>query len=132
MIRIVRTRTLQTLRQGTALAAVLAADLDTAESAVERLTGELAAVRSQRDTAIEDTGTAAAALTAEGLARVLYRAEIAEITSSIAAALSAADTAASVREVSGLLLKHAEVLGIDPHGSGDGAARDDDEKGTPA
>ncbi|MEU2076630.1 hypothetical protein [Streptomyces sp. NPDC013489] len=84
---------------------------------------ELESIRSQRDTAIENTETAAAALTAESLAYALHRAEISEIATDIALSLSAGDPAASVREVARLLIKHADALGIDPHGPGPEAVR---------
>ncbi|MFJ4745430.1 hypothetical protein [Streptomyces sp. NPDC088775] len=66
-------------------------------------------------------------LIAQSVTHAVFRAQVAEIARSIAFALLASDTDASVREVSGLLLKHCEVLGLDPHGPGDGAI---DEKGT--
>ncbi|MFH8642267.1 hypothetical protein [Streptomyces goshikiensis] len=81
---------------------------------LQALTGQLEIVRSQRDTAMEDTDTAAAALTAEALAYALHRAAVTEIVSEIAMTLSAGDPRASVLAVSGLLLKNADVLGIDP------------------
>ncbi|MGW0999235.1 hypothetical protein ACWD5V_39410 [Streptomyces sp. NPDC002523] len=82
---------------------------------------ELEAVRSQRDTAIENTETAAAALTAESLAFAFHRAAVTEAVTEIAMALSADDPRAALREVSGLLLRHAETFGIDPHGPETGA-----------
>lgn len=82
---------------------------------------ELETVRSQRDTAIEDTETAAAALTAESLAFAFHRAAVTEAVTEIAMALSADDPRAALREVSGLLLRHAETFGIDPHGPETGA-----------
>lgn len=90
---------------------------------LQQLKRELETVREQRDTAVEDTETAATAYTAEALAHALYRAGVAEVTAQIVDALSAGDPAASIRAVSRLLLKHAEDLGIDLHGTGDGAVR---------
>ncbi|MDX2974017.1 MULTISPECIES: hypothetical protein [Actinomycetes] len=88
---------------------------------LQALTRELETVRSQRDTAIDNTATAVTAMTAESLTLAFYRAAVAEAASEIAMALSAKDPRASLREVSGLLLRHAELLGIDPNGSGTGA-----------
>ncbi|MEU8434529.1 hypothetical protein AB0F18_16720 [Streptomyces sp. NPDC029216] len=81
---------------------------------IQELTAALETVRAQRETAMKDTDTAATALTAEALAYALHRAAVAEIASEIAMTLSAGDPRASVLAVSGLLLKNADVLGIDP------------------
>ncbi|MFF3843427.1 hypothetical protein [Streptomyces sp. NPDC001930] len=94
---------------------------------LQALTGELETVRAQRDTAIEDTGTAAAALTAESLAYAFYRAAVTEAVTEIAMALSTKNPRASLREVSGLLIRHAELFGIDSHGPQTGA--DTEKKG---
>lgn len=82
---------------------------------------ELESIRSQRDTAIENTETAAAALTAESLAFAFHRVAVTEAVTEIAMALSAKNPRAALREISGLLLRHAETFGIDPHGPETGA-----------
>ncbi|GAA5082976.1 hypothetical protein [Streptomyces similanensis] len=97
---------------------------------LQKLTRELETIRSQRDTAMKDTGTAAAALAAESLAFAFHRAAVTEAVTEIAFALLSNDTVASVREVSGLLLRHAGLFGIDPHGPGTGA--DTKKKGADA
>ncbi|MFJ4343213.1 hypothetical protein [Streptomyces sp. NPDC088915] len=94
---------------------------------LQELTEELERVRSQRDTAIKDTETAAAALTAESLTLAFHRAAVTEAATAVALALSGKNPRASVREVSALLLRHATVLGIDPHGTDTGA--DPEKKG---
>lgn len=91
---------------------------------------ELEAVRSQRDTAIENTQTAAEALTAESLAFAFHRMAVTEAVTEIAMALSARNPRAAMREVSALLMRHAELFGIDPHGPKDGA--DTETKGAVA
>lgn len=116
--------------------------IDQIEALLERLerpaseqlaeTQDLEALRSQLDTAIENTETAAAALTAEAVAFALHRAGVAEVVEEIAEALSAADPAASIREVSRLLLQHADLFGIDPHGPGTAAGRTPETKGADA
>ncbi|MFF9638759.1 hypothetical protein ACF1D2_29795 [Streptomyces bacillaris] len=88
---------------------------------LQELTRQLEAVRSQRDTAMQDTETAAAALTAESLTHAFHRAAVTEAVTEIAFALLSSDTDASVREVSGLLLRHADLFGLDPHGTRTGA-----------
>lgn len=88
---------------------------------LQGLTRELETIRSQRDTAMKDTETAAAALTAESLAFAFHRAAVTEAVTEIAFALLSNDTVASVREVSGLLLRHADLFGLDPHGPETGA-----------
>ncbi|GGY71011.1 hypothetical protein GCM10010363_60160 [Streptomyces omiyaensis] len=97
-----------------------AADLEDAKSRnklladeIEALTALVADLRSQRDTAMKDTETAAAALTAESLAYAFHKAAVAEAATEIAMALSADDTRASVRKVSAVLLRRAKTLGID-------------------
>ncbi|MEV7535412.1 hypothetical protein [Streptomyces hydrogenans] len=79
---------------------------------LQALARELEIVRSQRDTAMKDTETAAGAFTAESLAYAFHKAAVAEAATEIAMALSASDTRASVREVSAVLLRHAKTLGI--------------------
>lgn len=106
MIRMIRTKNLRALRQGAELASVLQADLEDAERLVT-------ALRSQRDTAMQDTETAAAALIAESLAYAFHKEAVTQAATEIAMALSADDTRASVREVSAVLLRHAAALGID-------------------
>ncbi|WP_415962004.1 hypothetical protein [Streptomyces sp. 021-4] len=94
---------------------------------IQELTRCLEAVRSQRDTAMQDTDTAAAVLTAEALAHAFHRVAVTEAVTEIAFALLSSDTDASVREVSGLLLRHADLFGIDLHGPQTGA--DTNKKG---
>jgi hypothetical protein len=91
---------------------------------------ELEAVRSQRDTAIENTQTAAEALTAESLAYAFHRVAVTEAVTEIAMALSGRSPRTAVREVSALLLRHAQLFGIDPHGPQSGA--DTETKGAVA
>lgn len=91
---------------------------------------ELEAVRSQRDTAIKDTETAALALTAESLTHAFHRVAVTEAVTEIAMALSARNPRAAMREVSALLMCHAELFGIDPHGPENGA--DTETKGAVA
>ncbi|MYR41243.1 hypothetical protein [Streptomyces sp. SID5910] len=91
---------------------------------------ELEAVRAQRDTAMKDTETAAAALTAESLTYAFHRVAVTEAVTEIAMALSGRSPRASVREVSALLLRHAELFGIDTHGPENGA--DTETKGAVA
>ncbi|MYX18435.1 hypothetical protein GTY67_34365 [Streptomyces sp. SID8374] len=88
---------------------------------LQELTRQLEAARSQRDTAMQDTDTAAAALTAEALAHAFHRTAVTAVVTEMAFALLSSDTDASVREVSGLLLRHADLFGIDPHGPKTGA-----------
>lgn len=88
---------------------------------LQALERELEAVRSQRDTAMKDTETAVAALTAESLAFAFHRTAVSEAAAEIAMALSADDPGASLRAVSAVLLRHADVFGIDPNGPGSGA-----------
>ncbi|SEE59161.1 hypothetical protein SAMN04490357_7683 [Streptomyces misionensis] len=99
---------------------------------LQELPGELETIRSQRDTAIKDTETALAALTAESLAFAFHREAVTEAVTEIAFALLSSDTAASVREVSGLLLRHAELFGIDPHGPATDAGTGTETKGAVA
>ncbi|OKJ46854.1 hypothetical protein [Streptomyces sp. CB02115] len=91
---------------------------------------ELEAVRAQRDTAMQDTDTAAAALTAESLTHAFHRVAVTEAATEIAMALSARNPRAAMREVSALLLRHAELFGIDTHGPKTGA--DTNKKGAVA
>ncbi|MGW1226620.1 hypothetical protein [Streptomyces sp. NPDC002530] len=91
---------------------------------------ELESVRAQRDTAMKDTETVAAALTAESLAHAFHCVAVTEAVTEIAMALSARNPRSAIREVSALLLRHAELFGIDTHGSGTGA--DTEEKGAVA
>ncbi|MFH8620129.1 hypothetical protein ACH4E8_34315 [Streptomyces sp. NPDC017979] len=84
--------------------------------------GRLQQTERERDTAVQNAETAAVGLVAESVAAALYRAHVAEIASELALALSASDPAGAVREVSRLLLQHAETLGIDPHGPGPAGA----------
>jgi hypothetical protein len=93
---------------------------------------DLEALRSQLDTAVENTETAVAALTLETVAFALHRAGVTEAAAEIAEALSAADPAASIREVSRLLLQHADLFGIDPHASGTAADHTTETKGSDA
>ncbi|MFB8314718.1 hypothetical protein ACFC5T_40370 [Streptomyces sp. NPDC055961] len=120
MIRMIRTKNLRALREGAELASVLQTDLEDAESRnglleteVDCLNKLVAELRSQRDTAMKDTETAAAALTAESLAYAFHKEAVAQAATEIAMALSADDTRASVREVSTVLLRRAKTLGID-------------------
>lgn len=89
-------------------------------SRLQELTRELEAVRSQRDTAMKDTETAVAALTAESLAFTFYRAAIAEAAAEIARAADPEDPANSLADIGFLLLQHADVLNP-KDGSGSGA-----------
>ncbi|WP_331721762.1 hypothetical protein OG596_38780 (plasmid) [Streptomyces sp. NBC_01102] len=91
---------------------------------------ELESVRSQRDTAMKDTETAALALTAESLAHAFHRVAVTEAVTEIAMALSARNPRAAMREVSALLLRHAELFGIDTDGPENGA--DTETKGAVA
>lgn len=100
---------------------------------LQALIGELETVRSQRDTAMKDTETAAAALTAQSLAFAFHRVAVTEAVTEIAMALSAKDPRAALREVSGLLLRHAELFELfdtDPAGPENGA--DTETKGAVA
>lgn len=80
---------------------------------LQELTRELEAVRSQRDTAMQDTETAAAALTAQSLAFGVYRATVAEVAAEIARAANPENPLDSLTDIGFLLLKHADVLGAE-------------------
>ncbi|MFE4658217.1 hypothetical protein ACFRFJ_16225 [Streptomyces hydrogenans] len=108
---------------------LLAADLEDAKSRndlladeVASLTALVAELRSQRDTAMKDTETAAAALTAESLAYAFHKDAVTRAATEIAMVLSADDPRASVRAVSAVLLRRAETLGIDTDSKKKGAA----------
>ncbi|MFE7121001.1 hypothetical protein ACFU99_36795 [Streptomyces sp. NPDC057654] len=126
MMRIIRAKSLRQYEELDALLDYLderlterTTELISEHAEVKRLRAQSDMLRAQRNVAIEDTETIAAALTAESLAFALYRARVTGIAGEIAGALSAAAPAASIREVARLLLKHSEALGIDPQRSAD-------------